>query len=345
MNSALYDVFAAKAEMIEKSVSDDLPAHKFSLRYKWKKKALIKAYEQRREKGTDIQTSFRIIRSRQKLRFALLIVLISIIMTGALGCLVFYLGGIRVEKHNGYSRFGYDGDDIESAPQTIYPEYHLTADMSGWDSEITEDSEKRHVETYRSGNKTVIFRYVDYSAYKVEYPDFNTTELSIRINGSEEHVTIHKQFDGELPRFMHTDDYYIYELLYEGISKDEAKELFDTIKPLRYQITYDISDFVKVPDFGFDDLFICYNAIYERNAESIYFSVYIKDAFNGVEISYDSVDVKYADVNGYEALCYFYSGGGYSIFWDNGDYIFELTSDVDFETGLKIAESVKQVIQ
>ena len=42
-----------------------------------------------------------------------------------------------------------------------------------WDKEITENSEERHAETYRSGDKSVIFRYVYCSEYTEEYPDFN----------------------------------------------------------------------------------------------------------------------------------------------------------------------------
>lgn len=338
-----YEALAMQAAAIEAAVPE-MPEHRFSLRYKRKKKALIKAYEKSKEKNTDIHVEFGKIRSKQRLRFALLIIVLSIVMTGALGCIVFYWGGIRVEKHNGYSRFEYDGEDIESAPKTLYPSYYLTADMSGWDKEINEDSEEKHIETYRNDNKTVIFRYTDYWLYQEEYPKFNTEELRTQTNGSETHITIHKEFGGELPRFMHTDDNYIYELLYDGISKEDARALFDTIKPLRYQITYDLSDWVKDPDFGADDRCFINSTIYDRGEETIYFEVCIKEIFNGLEISYDSVEVKNAYVNGYEALCYFYSGGGYTIFWDNGDYIFKLTSDLPFETGLEVAESIKQII-
>jgi hypothetical protein len=52
------------------------------------------------------------------------------------------------------------------------------------------------------------------------------------------------------------------------------------------------------------------------------------------------IEIRY--VNGFEALYFKQPNGTQVLCWDNGDYIFELGFNIDYDTALQIAESIKQ---
>ncbi|MBO6230638.1 MAG: DUF4367 domain-containing protein [Ruminiclostridium sp.] len=54
--------------------------------------------------------------------------------------------------------------------------------------------------------------------------------------------------------------------------------------------------------------------------------------------------VKFVDINGYEAFYYIAHETVHCLTWDNGDYLFEFDfAGIDYETGIKIAESIRKV--
>ena len=227
MNSALYDVFAAKAEMIENSVSDDLPAHKFSMRYKRRKKALIKAYEQKKEHGTDIQVTFRKIRVRQAIRFAVIAVLAAAMLTGAGLYVTHYIGGLQANQQSTHTdAFALDW---ENAPLTLEKTYRLTYDLSDWDKTIMSD--------------------------------------------------------------------------------------------------YDFS----------------YWEVYRRNDEYLNYIYQTKEYYQNVRLNTEGTHIEKRVVCGYDALYFEHSDGSKCLAWDDGDYIFELQFNFDYDTAIQIAESIKEV--
>ena len=193
MNSALYDVFAAKAEMIEKSVSDDLPAHKFSLRYKLKKKALIKAYEQRREKGTDIQTTFRRLRLRQQIRIAVLIGLSVLLLTGAGVYITHHFGGLTAKQYDTHTMMYVEDPD---APEMLLEHFRIAYDLSGFSKEIMCDDDREYWEIWEDNDRYISFSYETKHGIGMRMNTEGSSVTYIDINGYEAfyyiaHDTVH----------------------------------------------------------------------------------------------------------------------------------------------------------
>ena len=63
---SFYEALAMQAAAAEAAIPE-MPEHRFSLRYKQKKKALIKAYEKSKEQSSSFLSTFHKLRLHQKI--------------------------------------------------------------------------------------------------------------------------------------------------------------------------------------------------------------------------------------------------------------------------------------
>ena len=139
-----YEALAMQAAAIEAAVPE-MPEHRFSLRYKRKKKTLIKAYEKSREQNTGFSETFRKLRLRQKIRIAVIItVMVLLLATGGSVFVYYNIGGFYGYRQSTHTDVSFDG--WEGSPDTLYPRYYLTYDLNGWDKEILCDETDKYSE-------------------------------------------------------------------------------------------------------------------------------------------------------------------------------------------------------
>ena len=225
MNSALYNVFAEEAEAIANSVSDDLPTHKFSMRYKRKKKALIKAYEQKKEHGTDIQVTFRKIRVRQAIRFAVIAVLAAAMLTGAGFVVTYYIGGLQANQqstHTDVSAFNIDG-----APKTLEAKFRVTYDLSGWENGVMCDDSNMYWEYFEKNEEYFDFSYYTKSMYQNSRMNTEGTNIETKyVNGFE---TLYFMREDGTQVLCWDNGSYIFELVF-SIDYDTAIQIAESIE-------------------------------------------------------------------------------------------------------------------
>lgn len=112
----------------------------------------------------------------------------------------------------------------------------------------------------------------------------------------------------------------------------------DTIQDV-YEITYDISDYSIV--------FTDYNdrnrsTVYSKNDKEVVFEQYIQDSFN-LRINTEGATISHIDINGYDTIYYYDNSQNHNFIWDNGQYIFYLSSNLSKEETISIVKSVKKV--
>lgn len=115
----------------------------------------------------------------------------------------------------------------------------------------------------------------------------------------------------------------------------KAPEIIEEI----YNITYDLNDYT-IDYQEYNEIFR--NTVYVKDDYVIDFSQYTKSAYD-LLINTENAETIAMDLNGNEAV-YFYDNHNYShIIWDNGDYIIDISSNIDKNKLINIAKSVKKV--
>lgn len=115
----------------------------------------------------------------------------------------------------------------------------------------------------------------------------------------------------------------------------KAPEIIEEI----YNITYDLNDYT-IDYHEYNEIFR--NTVYVKDDYVIDFSQYIKSAYD-LLINTENAETIAIDLNGNEAV-YFYDNHNYShIIWDNGDYIIDISSNLDKNKLINIAKSVEKV--
>lgn len=127
-------------------------------------------------------------------------------------------------------------------------------------------------------------------------------------------------------------------------SADKSGAVPQTIEEL-YDVTYDLSEYEVIHDEAND---IIYWKIYARESEDDYIMVELKQYvkkhyFTWIYTAADS-KITTIDINGHEALYYLRENIGFHVLmWDNGEYIIYLRGNLDKNTLIEIAKSVKKV--
>ena len=125
---------------------------------------------------------------------------------------------------------------------------------------------------------------------------------------------------------------------HSDISFEDDGKHPDTIQDI-YEITYDMSEY----SIDFKDLSERSRTIvYTDNDKEITYMQYTQDALNMMINTEDAV-ISHIDINGFDAIYYCDNHNYHTLIWDNGQYIFYISSNLSKEETISIAESVKKV--
>ena len=125
---------------------------------------------------------------------------------------------------------------------------------------------------------------------------------------------------------------------HSDISFEDDGKHPDTIQDI-YEITYDISGFhIDFDDEGDKSRTI----VYTNNNNEITFMQYTQKSFN-LGINTEDAVISHIDINGFDAIYYCDNHNYHTLIWDNGQYIFYISSNLSKEETVSIAESVKKV--
>ena len=113
----------------------------------------------------------------------------------------------------------------------------------------------------------------------------------------------------------------------------------DTIEDI-YEITYDLSDFSVYDEF-YDDV-SRYTMYLKDNTECVSYNQYTKATFD-IRINTEGAIIHHITLNGYDTIYYMNNNNYHTLIWDNGRYIFMVSSNISKENAFEIAESVKKV--
>ena len=331
-----YEALAMQAAAIEAAVPE-MPEHRFSLRYKRKKKALIKAYEKSKEKNTGFSETFRKLRLRQKIRIAVIItVMVLLLATGGSVFVYYNIGGFYGYRQSTHTDVSFEG--WEGSPDTLYPRYHLTYDLNGWDKEILCDETNKYSEIYRNGDKSIVYSYETWDKYTEHNPESDFEEMHPGGECVEGRTLHHINADGS-ERLIWTDFNYWLSLDYSGITYDEAVKIRESSYAPTYRITYDMSDW-ELQVVCDEDLMRW--VAYDKGDDYFDFIVEIKEAYQNARLNTEGTELESRNVNGHEAI-YFMQPDGVSQYlaYDNGDYIFEFVFSIDYDEVMKIIDSIR----
>lgn len=161
---------------------NEVISHRFSWRYKRKKRAIIKAYQQSLQRPEEFDRRYRKISFRQKVLIAAMAIVMAALLTGAGVVVTYYIGGIRVEQQSTHTdAFAMDW---ESAPSTLEKTYSISYDLSNYEKNILSDDEYQYWAEYTNNTDYIDFMYWVKEAY--QNARVNTEESAIgsmTING------------------------------------------------------------------------------------------------------------------------------------------------------------------
>ena len=128
------------------------------------------------------------------------------------------------------------------------------------------------------------------------------------------------------------------------------RSVFSTVRPVdpesapktieeKYVVTYPFEEGFVV-DFQYESDTLC-QITYRKDDITVFFDQYTKEMFDADVNTEDAEMIPYS-VNGKEAIFFLDNLGAYHLIWDDGDYILYLLANVDKETFLDIANSIKK---
>lgn len=121
----------------------------------------------------------------------------------------------------------------------------------------------------------------------------------------------------------------------EPVNIDEAPLIIEDV----YTITYDLSGYSIIDELK-NELLYC--IIYSNESTSINFRQHIKYDFLNSEWNTEETIINEIYINGKQAIYYTDNNGFKTIIWDNGDYIFVISANIDDSMLIEIAQSVKK---
>lgn len=204
---------------------NEVISHRFSWRYKRKKRAIIKAYQQSLQRPEEFDSRYRKISFRQKVLIAAIAVVMAALLTGAGVVVTYYIGGIVANQqstHTDASAFNLDG-----APEKLEKTYRLNYDLSQFEHGIMADDEYHYWEYYEKDDD-----YIDFSYYVKS--DFQNSRLNTEggkietkyINGYEALYFIR---DNGSQCLIWDNGEYIFEIAF-SIEYTEMENILKTIK-------------------------------------------------------------------------------------------------------------------
>lgn len=128
------------------------------------------------------------------------------------------------------------------------------------------------------------------------------------------------------------------------------RSVFSTVRPVdphdapktieeKYVVTYPFDEGFAV-DFQYESDTLC-QITYRKDDTTVFFDQYTKEMFDA-DVNTENAEMIPYSVNGKEAIFFLDNLGAYHLIWDDGDYILYLLANVDKNTFLEIAESIKK---
>ena len=128
------------------------------------------------------------------------------------------------------------------------------------------------------------------------------------------------------------------------------RSVFSTVRPVdpqggpktieeKYVVTYPFDDGFQV-DYQYESDTLR-QITYRKGDTTVFFDQYTKEMFDA-DVNTENAEMIPYSVNGKEAIFFLDNLGAYHLIWDDGDYILYLLANVDKETFISIAESVKK---
>ncbi len=143
------------------SIFDDIPdgeEHKFSLRYKLRKRKIIRLWERR-------QNTFVQKRPVTRMKYVFIAIIIACIAVLAGFGLFEIFGGFRVTDYDIYSML-YIVEDTASYPDTIEEKFYIDMDMSEYEAEVLCDDSTEYWVEYKKEDYVISVRQKPIETFK-----------------------------------------------------------------------------------------------------------------------------------------------------------------------------------
>ena len=224
-NSLFYELLEEQVKKLDDSIDQSIPFHKFSLSYRLKKRALLKAYLKTLNNSDNFDRSYRKLRFYQRIRIALLAAITALLLTGASIYVTYLIGGMKAKMYSDHSDV-FSLDD-ENAPEFIEDNYRITYNLEDYEHIIVDNDEILYWEIYENDTDRISFSFSPKSMYK-----------NARLNTEYSGIKKMEMNGKEMLYFVTANDYhcltwdngdYIFEF-YFTVSFDKAEEIIKSIK-------------------------------------------------------------------------------------------------------------------
>ncbi len=218
-----YEALAMQAAAVEAAIPD-MPEHRFSLRYKRKKKALIKAYEKSKEQSSSFLSTFHKLRLRHKIRVAVLIVLSVLLLTGAGVYITHRFGDLTARQYDTHTMMYVEDPE---APEILLEHFELGYDLTGYSKEIICNDEREYWEIWKGDDKRISFSYCTKHGIGMRMNTEGSTVKFVDINGYEAfyyiaHETVHC--------LTWDNGDYLFEFDFAGIDYETGIKIAESIR-------------------------------------------------------------------------------------------------------------------
>lgn len=223
---ALEKYVADSAVILDNTGDSDV---RFSWQYKRKRKAMITAYRKTSERPVGFDEKYRKVRFGQKIRFAVLVAVTALLMTGAAVYITHYIGGLMAKQYDDHS----DGFalDWENAPRTLEKSYRINYDLSDYNMEIMCDDEYQYWEYYSKDNQYINFTYSTKEMFQNTRLNTEDSKIeNIQLNGYE---TLYYEQPNGSKSFIWDNGEYILEF-HTNSGYDFAVKIISTIKEVEF---------------------------------------------------------------------------------------------------------------
>ena len=107
----------------------------------------------------------------------------------------------------------------------------------------------------------------------------------------------------------------------------------------KYEITYDLSGYEKTV---YSDDEISTIIEYVKGDAIIDYTQYVVSQYD-VFLNTEDAEIEHIDINGHDAMFFMDNNGYYSIIWNNGEYIIQISANLNKDEFIDISKSVQKV--
>jgi hypothetical protein len=107
-----------------------------------------------------------------------------------------------------------------------------------------------------------------------------------------------------------------------------------------YRITYNLDDYDKKV---LSDNILKYWENYTKEDYYIKYMYFTKEAYQNARLNTEGTTIEVRTISGFEAIYFVANSDAHCLVWDNGEYVFEMIFNIDYETAKEIAESIKEI--